>query len=68
MPIFNLRVPKSVPGIDNNILMPKNSWKDKAGFDGQAKKLATQFVKNFEKYMDGTPKEVKEKGGPSVSA
>ncbi len=58
MPGFNLAVPKSCEGVDSSILMPKNTWKDKNAYDEQTKKLATQFVKNFEKYMDGTPKEV----------
>jgi ATP-dependent phosphoenolpyruvate carboxykinase len=44
--------------------MPINAWSDKNAYNDQAKKLAAQFIKNFEKYMDGTPKEVKEKGGP----
>jgi len=64
MPIFNLRVPKSIKGIDSKILMPINSWKDTAAYSEQAKKLATQFVKNMEKYADGTPREVIQKGGP----
>jgi phosphoenolpyruvate carboxykinase (ATP) len=58
MPGFNLAVPKSCEGVDSSILMPVNTWKDKNAYNEQAKKLATQFIKNFEKYMDGTPKEV----------
>ena len=65
MPVFNLRVPKTVEGIESSILMPVNTWKDKAAYTEQSKKLATQFVKNFEKYHDGTPQEVIQKGGPS---
>lgn len=68
MPIFNLQVPKSINGIDSKILMPINTWKDKDSYKEQTKKLANQFVKNFEKYMEGTPKEVKEKGGPNPNA
>ena len=65
MPGFNLQVPKSIEGVDQNILMPINTWKDKAAFNDQAKKLSQQFIKNMEKYKDGTPKEVIEKGGPN---
>lgn len=67
MPGFNLQVPKNINGIDSNILMPINTWKDKASFNDQAKKLATQFIKNMDKYKDGTPKEVIEKGGPNTN-
>ena len=45
--------------------MPINTWADKNAYKDEAKKLATKFIKNFEKYHDGTPKEVIEKGGPS---
>jgi len=67
MPGFNLQVPKTCSDLDPAILMPINTWKDKAAYNEQAKKLASQFVKNFEKYHDGTPKEVIEKGGPSLN-
>jgi phosphoenolpyruvate carboxykinase (ATP) len=67
MPGFNLRVPKSVKGVDSNILLPINTWADKNDYKEHQKKLATQFIKNMEKYKDGTPKEVIEKGGPSTN-
>jgi len=41
MPGFNLAVPKKIDGVDDQILMPINSWKDKAAYNDQAKKLAT---------------------------
>lgn len=66
MPGFNLRVPKSVKDVDPSILLPVNSWKDKAQYKEQTQKLAQQFIKNFEKYSDGTPKEVIQKGGPAA--
>lgn len=66
MPGFNLRVPKAVEGIDSNILLPINSWSDKSAYNTQAKKLAAQFIKNMDKYKDGTPREVIEKGGPAA--
>lgn len=67
MPGFNLQVPKNIEGIDSSILLPVNTWKDKAQYNEQAKKLAQQFIKNMEKYHDGTPKEVIERGGPNAN-
>ena len=47
-PVFNLKVPKSCPGIPAEILDPRNTWKDKAAYDVQATKLRDMFRKNFE--------------------
>ena len=46
-PIFNLKMPRSCPGVDASILDPRNAWKDKAAYDAQAKKLRGMFQANF---------------------
>jgi phosphoenolpyruvate carboxykinase (ATP) len=63
---FELHVPKSISGVPDDILLPKDSWTDKADYDAVSKKLATKFVKNFEKYHDGTPEEIIKVGGPNL--
>ncbi len=47
-PVFNLRMPKSCPGVPSEILDPKNTWADGAAYDAQAGKLRDMFRKNFE--------------------
>ena len=47
-PTFNLRMPQGCPGVPPEILNPRNTWKDKAGYDAQAQKLRDMFRKNFE--------------------
>jgi phosphoenolpyruvate carboxykinase (ATP) len=47
-PIFNLRIPKSCPGVPSEILNPRNTWSDKAAYDAAAAKLRDMFRKNFE--------------------
>jgi phosphoenolpyruvate carboxykinase (ATP) len=50
---INLDVPVSVPGVDDTLLVPKNTWKDKAAYDAKAEDLSAQFQKNFaDKYPD----------------
>jgi phosphoenolpyruvate carboxykinase (ATP) len=61
-PVFGFAIPKKVPGVPDEILIPKNTWNDKAAYDGKAKFLACLFVKNFEKYAGGVSKEIFDAG------
>jgi len=47
-PVFNLKMPKSCPGVDSSILNPRNTWEDKGAYDTAAEKLRDMFRKNFE--------------------
>ncbi|HBM87960.1 MAG TPA: phosphoenolpyruvate carboxykinase (ATP), partial [Rhodobiaceae bacterium] len=47
---FGFEVPVSVPGVDNSILNPRDTWSDKDGYDAQAKKLVSMFIENFKIY------------------
>jgi phosphoenolpyruvate carboxykinase (ATP) len=50
LPIFNLAIPKTLPGVDTHILDPRNTYEDKAQWQAKAEDLAGRFVKNFVKY------------------
>ncbi|OOF71020.1 phosphoenolpyruvate carboxykinase (ATP) [Rodentibacter caecimuris] len=50
LPIFNLAVPVSLPGVDSGILDPRDTYSDNSQWNAKAEDLASRFVKNFEKY------------------
>jgi phosphoenolpyruvate carboxykinase (ATP) len=64
-PLFGFEVPTSCPDVPPEILVPRNTWSDKASFDATAQKLAGLFRDNFEKYADGAGREVLA-AGPTV--
>jgi phosphoenolpyruvate carboxykinase (ATP) len=48
-PLFHILVPRHCPGVQCEILNPRNTWADKEAFDLRANKLATDFGKSFDK-------------------
>ena len=50
IPIFGFEVPTELPGVDTNILDPRNTYADASEWDAKAKDLAGRFIKNFAKY------------------
>lgn len=49
-PVFGLQIPASVPGVPGEVLMPRNTWSDKAAYDAQATMLARRFRENDATY------------------
>ncbi|EPQ5230476.1 MULTISPECIES: phosphoenolpyruvate carboxykinase (ATP) [Providencia] len=64
LPVFDLEVPTALPGVDTNILDPRNTYADKAQWDEKAKDLAERFVNNFDKYTDTPAGAALVKAGP----
>ncbi|RPE09832.1 phosphoenolpyruvate carboxykinase (ATP) [Chitinophaga lutea] len=56
--VFGVAIPESCPGVPDELLDPRNTWADAAAYDAQAKDLAGQFVKNFEKYAAQAGEEI----------
>ncbi len=45
--ILNLDIPKSIPGVPQKFVNPRDAWGDPSGYDEQARKLAKLFQKNI---------------------
>ena len=64
---FGFQIPVSCPGVPAEILVPKNTWEDKAGYDQTKEKLIGLFQNNFKAFES----EVVEKivaAGPKTKA
>ncbi|HUH37318.1 MAG TPA: phosphoenolpyruvate carboxykinase [Spongiibacteraceae bacterium] len=48
--ILNLRIPKSIHGVEDKYINPRKAWGDGAAYDAAAKKLAKLFVDNIKKF------------------
>jgi len=57
-PIFGYLVPKSCPGVPENILKPVGAWPNQAQYDNKYKQLAARFIENFRKFEPESPPEV----------
>ena len=66
-PIFRVSVPISAPGVPNEILNPRNTWKDKEAYDDKALELAHKFKKNFASYESEVSEDVR-KAGPKTES
>jgi phosphoenolpyruvate carboxykinase (ATP) len=53
-PVFGVMVPEACPGVPRDILTPRNTWADKAGYDRVAKMLAARFRANFARFGAAT--------------
>lgn len=58
-PYFGFAVPVSVPGIDDKLLDPINTWDDKAAFAETAKKLVGMFQQNFVQFEQHVDSDIK---------
>ena len=66
LPIFNLRVPKSVPGVDSKLLNPQNAWAKAADWEKQARNLAAKFIENFKNFTDNEAGKKLVSAGPQL--
>ncbi|GLY10332.1 phosphoenolpyruvate carboxykinase [ATP] [Bacillus badius] len=62
---FGLQIPLHVPGVPDDVLIPRKAWADEDAFMTKAAELAGKFRENFKKFSN-VPKEIIELGGPQI--
>ncbi|CDG19714.1 Phosphoenolpyruvate carboxykinase [ATP] [Xenorhabdus poinarii G6] len=67
LPIFDLAVPTTLPGVETNILDPRHTYADKSEWEVKAKDLAQRFIDNFDKYTDTAAGAALVNAGPKLS-
>lgn len=50
LPGFNIEIPTSLPGVDENLLNPRKAWNNRDAHDANAKVLIAQFIENFKRF------------------
>lgn len=65
-PVLNLDIPNRVGDYDKSVLHPWETWKDRAAYDEQRRKLAGMFIENFKQYADAGPEFDFTKYGPHL--
>jgi len=67
LPIFNLAVPRSLPGVNSSILDPRDTYSDNAEWERKARKLGQLFVNNFDQFTDTEEGAALVSAGPQLS-
>ena len=66
IPYFNFEVPTELPGVDTDILDPRDTYADASDWENKAKDLAGRFIKNFAKYEGNDAGRSLVKSGPQL--
>ncbi len=64
---FGFDVPLSCPDVPDEILIPRNTWEDKDGYDKMKEKLINLFRNNFKQFEAGVNAEILA-AGPKVGS
>ena len=66
IPYFDFVVPTELPGVDPNILDPRDTYAEAAQWEEKAKDLAARFIKNFSKFTGNEAGKALVAAGPKL--
>lgn len=61
-PVFGFEVPRSCPGVPDEVMDPRSTWADAAAYDEKAAALAEMFQANFKRFEAGTSAAIRAAG------
>ncbi|MBI1991813.1 MAG: phosphoenolpyruvate carboxykinase (ATP), partial [Candidatus Omnitrophica bacterium] len=61
-PVFGFETVTRCPGVPEDLLDPRSTWKAPVAYDEKARELAEQFRENFAQFADGEQAEVRAAG------
>jgi len=61
-PVFGLRIPGRVPGVPDEVLLPRETWADGSQYDAAAAELVAMFKSNFERFAGSATAAVRAAG------
>src|SRR5215210_8040341 len=61
-PVFGFEVPRTCPGVPDDVLQPWSSWPNREEYDKRYKQLAQKFIENFKKFETHTTDEIRDAG------
>lgn len=56
--LFGFSIPKSCPGVPDDVFEPSNAWGNKDDYWRKYDALVSRYIENFKLYADGIPNEV----------
>ena len=58
IPVFDLLVPTSCPGVPKKLMIPRKLWRSAGKYDRKIRELAQSFRENFKQFGDRAPSDV----------
>ncbi len=68
IPFLNLTIPTALTNVSQNILDPRDTYKEVSEWESKAQDLASRYIKNFEQYTDTEEGKRLVAAGPTLDA